>query len=225
MHLRRIVRLVRVGLHRPGILHLLYASMAFGLLLLIFRIAHTGSMLRASLAWNLFLAYVPYGITRWMERHPAAMKDRYNWYGCFVIWLLFIPNAPYIITDLFHLFDGGVPLWFELFVIFSFAWNGLVLGYLSINSMEKMWRNRYSRWPAWLFTFPVMFLCGLGVYIGRYLRYNSWDMVKDPLTLMRDIGNLFLHPWEYRAAWAFTICMGISLSLMYPFIRKLQQPQ
>ncbi|MFB6455675.1 DUF1361 domain-containing protein [Chitinophaga sp. Hz27] len=177
-------------------------------------------MLRASLVWNLFLAYIPFAMTNWMERNPSEIKHRLNWYICFVVWLLFIPNAPYIITDLFHLFDGGVPVWFELFLICSFAFSGMLMGYMSIRSMEKMWSNRYTRWPAWLFSFPVLFLSSLGVYIGRYLRYNSWDIVKDPVTLSKDLIALFTHPWENRHAWAFTICMGVFLSLMYPLVKQ-----
>ncbi|HVI45411.1 MAG TPA: DUF1361 domain-containing protein [Chitinophaga sp.] len=220
MRLKRHIRLLQLHISRRQQEYTLYASILFSICLLMFRVFHTGSYLRVSLIWNLFLAYVPFGISRYMERHPQEISNRFTWYAYFVVWLLFIPNAPYILTDLFHLFDGGVPLWFDLFVIFSFAWNGMMLGYISIRSMEKMWSARHSRWPGWLFTFPVMFLCGMGVYIGRYLRYNSWDVVKDPLTLLGDMGNLVLHPWENRHAWAFTVCMGLFLSLMYPLVQK-----
>ena len=220
MQLKRIIRLAQHRISRSRPQYTLYASILFSLALLLCRVIHTGSNLRVSLIWNLFLAYVPFAITRWMEKHPEQIRNRYNWYGCFICWLLFIPNAPYILTDLFHLFDGGVPLWFDLFVIFSFAWNGMMLGYISIRSMEGMWSQRHSRWPAWLFTFPVMFLCGMGVYIGRFLRYNSWDIVKDPLTLLGDMRDIVLHPVENRSAWAFTICMGVFLSLMYPLVKK-----
>ncbi|CAL1521430.1 DUF1361 domain-containing protein [Chitinophaga sp. MM2321] len=224
MRLKRTVRLLQLRISRNQQEFTLYASILFSLSLLLFRIAHTGSYLRASLAWNLFLAFIPFAITRRMEKRPQEISNRYNWYGYFIVWLLFIPNSPYILTDLFHLFDGGVPLWFDLFVIFSFAWNGMMMGYISIRSMERMWSTRHTRWPAWLFTFPVMFLCAMGVYIGRYLRYNSWDVVKDPLTLLGDVGDILLHPWENRSAWAFTLCMGIFLSLMYPLVKK-QQPK
>ncbi|NSL89070.1 DUF1361 domain-containing protein [Chitinophaga solisilvae] len=219
MRLKSIIRLMRQRISRHQQDYTLYASVLFSLSLLAVRIAHTGSYLRISLVWNLFLAYIPFAITRRMERNPAEIKNRYTWYSYFIVWLLFIPNSPYILTDLFHLFDGGVPLWFDLFVIFSFAWNGMMLGYISIRSMENLWRTRHTRWPAWLFTFPVMLLCGMGVYIGRYLRYNSWDVVKDPLTLLGDMRDILLHPIENKSAWAFTICMGIFLSLMYPLVK------
>ncbi|PSL49658.1 putative membrane protein [Chitinophaga niastensis] len=220
MQLKRTVRFLQHRISRSRQQYTLYASVLFSLSLLLCRIIHTGSYLRASLVWNLFLAYVPFAITRWMEKHPQQIRNRYSWYSYFILWLLFIPNAPYILTDLFHLFDGGVPLWFDLFVIFSFAWNGMMLGYISIRSMENMWSQRHSRWPVWMFTFPVMFLCGMGVYIGRFLRYNSWDVIKDPLTLLGDMRDIFFHPWENRSAWAFTICMGVFLSLMYPLVKK-----
>ncbi|QJB34767.1 DUF1361 domain-containing protein [Chitinophaga oryzae] len=220
MRLKGIFRLIRQRITKNQQTYTLYFSILFSLALLCYRVYHSGTYLRVSLVWNLFLAYVPFAITRWMEKHPAETGNRLTWHSCFVAWLLFIPNAPYILTDLFHLFDGGVPLWFDLFLIFSFAWNGMILGYMSIRSMEHLWRARHTRWPAWLFTFPVMFLCGMGVYIGRYLRYNSWDVVKDPLTLLGDMRDIVLHPVENRSAWAFTVCMGIFLSLMYPLFRK-----
>ena len=218
MQWKRVFKQVQLSIRKSPQHYMLLASILFGAGMLLFRIMHTGTYLRASLMWNLFLAYVPFAITSWMQKRPQRIQNRYNWYACFIIWLLFIPNAPYILTDLFHLFDGGVPVWYDLFLIFSFAWNGMVLGYLSIRSMEKMWSRRHTRWPAWLFTFPVMFLCSLGVYIGRYLRYNSWDVVKDPVTLMSDMTDMFLHPAAHKSAWAFIICMGIFLSLMYPMV-------
>ncbi|RFS22492.1 DUF1361 domain-containing protein [Chitinophaga silvatica] len=198
--------------------YMLLAFVLFGMGLLLYRIIHTGTYLRATLIWNLFLAYIPFAITAWMEKRPSLLQNRYNWYLCFIVWLLFIPNAPYILTDLFHLFDGGVPVWYDLFLIFTFAWNGMVLGYLSIRSMEGMWSRRHSRWPSWLFTLPVMFLCSLGVYIGRYLRYNSWDVVKDPITLLSDVKGILLNPAANRGAWAFIGCMSIFLCIMYPMV-------
>ncbi|RAJ75519.1 putative membrane protein [Chitinophaga dinghuensis] len=207
-------------IENPGLLPVLCVSVLFSLAMILFRVYHTGSMLRLSLVWNLFLALVPFAITIWMERHPVEMRHRLKWYSCFVVWLLFIPNAPYILTDLFHLYDGGISVWFELILILSFGWNGLIMGYLSIRSMERMWKQRYSRWPAWLFTFPVMFLCGMGVYIGRYLRWNSWDVLQDPIPLAKDLLVLVLHPWENRSAWAFTLLMGIFLSLGYMTTRN-----
>lgn len=218
MQWKRTVEKVKQEISKSPYHFMLLASVLFGIGLLVFRIIHTGTWLRATLTWNLFLAYIPFAITSWMEKRPQLMENRYGWYACFIVWLLFIPNAPYIVTDLFHLFDGGVPVWYDLFLIFSFAWNGMVLGYLSIRSMEHMWRNRHSSWPAWLFTLPVMFLCSLGVYIGRYLRYNSWDVIRDPFSLLGEVKNIFLYPVEHRSAWAFICCMSVFLCLMYPMV-------
>jgi uncharacterized membrane protein len=77
-------------------------------------------------------------------------------------------------------------LWFNHALIFSLAWNGLLLGILSMRQMEKIWELRWG-WSELVFIYPVMCLNALGIYIGRYLRYNSWDVVSDPLDLSKDI--------------------------------------
>ena len=85
MQLKRTIRLLQYRIGRSRSQYTLYASVLFSLALLLFRIIHSGSYLRASLVWNLFLAYVPFAVTRWMEKHPEQIQNRYNWYGCFIV--------------------------------------------------------------------------------------------------------------------------------------------
>jgi len=93
---------------------------------------------------------------------------------------LFIPNSFYIITDLYHLGDKyndrQTPQWFDLAMILSYVWNGLLLGVLSVRQMERALLPRQTLRNELLFLYPVMWTSALGIYIGRYLRYNSWDV-------------------------------------------------
>lgn len=206
---------------------LLMLSMSFSCLLVAARIFYTGTQGFITLIWNLFLAYIPYFVTDWLARVPALAKNKWSFVPLFLVWLLFVPNAFYIITDLFHLTDrlndGKAPLWFDLTMIYSFSWNGLLLGVLSVRQMERLLVAR----PGWLwelsFLMPVMFLNALGIYIGRFLRYNSWDVVADPLQLMRDIFHLIVHPMRNQFAWYMVICFTILMTLMYLMLKRISK--
>jgi uncharacterized membrane protein len=136
-----------------------------------------------------------------------------------LVWLLFIPNTFYILTDLYHLNDHGrtsrIPEWYDLVLILSFAWNGLLLGVLSVRHMEKLFMPRAPALAGWLFVHPIMMLAALGVYTGRYLRYNSWDIISDPLQLLADILDMIIHPLRNHPVWNMIFCFSILLTLIY----------
>jgi len=140
-----------------------------------------------------------------------------------LVWLLFIPNTFYILTDLYHLTDHGrtsrIPEWYDLVLILSFAWNGLLLGVLSVRHMEKLFMPRASVPAGWLFVYPIMMLNSLGVYTGRYLRYNSWDIISDPFELLADILDMIIHPFRNHPVWIMIFCFSILLTLIYRMFR------
>lgn len=190
--------------------------------LMTFRILYTGHLLFAFLVWNLFLAYVPYTISKRMSLRSIKTKWEFLFYS--FIWLLFIPNAFYIITDLFHLdMNESVPLWFDLALLLSFAWNGLLFGILSVRQMEKLFEKNFNKKFDLLFILPVMALNGFGVYIGRYLRFNSWDVVTNPFQLINDIVYMFIHPLRNRFDWSMIVCYTLLLTLIYYTMKKLSK--
>lgn len=214
----------RIYFLRTEMNRLLFTSVGFGFLLLLARIVYTGRLTFAFLVWNLFLAFVPYFLSFWLTLRPAWIKSKWKLAVAFIVWLLFVPNSFYILTDLFHLYDSrALPRWYDLLLIVSFAWNALLMGILSVRHMEKiietMWRYRYD----WLFVYPVMWLNALGVYIGRYLRYNSWDVVSNPFELMGDIIHMTLHPLQYKEAWGMIVCFSFFLTILYMTIKKLSK--
>lgn len=177
------------------------------------------------LVWNLFLAAIPFAIS-------SALQTRAERLSTFVlassatIWLLFFPNAPYILTDFFHLSDNrAVPGWYDLMVILSFAWNGLVLGFVSLQDMQVVIAKRWGSILSWGFAFVSLGLGSFGVYIGRYLRWNSWDVLANPFSLAYDILPRILNPLAHPGTWGMTLVFAIFLTLCYLTISRFSRPE
>lgn len=199
---------------------ILILSTLFSLALQTLRIIYTGHLMFSFLVWNLFLAFIPYILSSKME--SWLQQNKWKALAFAVVWLLFVPNSFYIITDLFHLdMNQVVPLWFDLALLLSFAWNGLLFGIVSVRQMEKAFETYFNKKFDLLFILPVMFLNGLGVYVGRYLRFNSWDVITNPLQLISDIVDLFIHPIHNRLDWSMIVCYTLLLTVMYVTIKKL----
>lgn len=222
-----IVRSWRPVFLRSEIGRLLIASTCFSCVLELLRILHTGKPMFLWLIWNLFLAYVPFWLSTWLTMRrtaPGRRPLRGLDLVLLLVWILFIPNSFYILTDLYHLIDcrdPRVPAWFDLSLIFSFAWNGLLLGVLSVRQMEKIVCPVIGGYWASSFVYFVMALNALGVYAGRYLRFNSWDILTNPFQLTIDMGHLIIHPLQSLQAWGMIACYTILLSFIYKMMKKL----
>lgn len=193
---------------------LLTVSIIFCIVLLMVRMKLTHSFFYLFLVWNLFLAVIPFAITAYLT--SISKLNIYKLTFWFCIWLLFLPNAPYIITDLLHLKIGASHLlWLDVLVVSSFALNGMVLFLLSLLDMQQL-LSRFinSKYINYLVTF-ILFLSGFGVYLGRFLRYNSWEIIQDPITLFSNIIHIVLHPSLHAEAWLFTILFGTFLNVGY----------
>ena len=198
----------------------LVASMFFSVLLIMARILYTRHFTFIFLAWNLFLAFVPYFISSLIQYNPSMIKNKIKFIPLSIAWLLFIPNSFYIITDLFHLGISNVPIWFDLALLLSFAWNGLLLGIFSVRQMEKIMQVFLRGKHELIFLYPVMCLNAFGIYIGRYLRFNSWDVISNPFQLASDILDFVLHPIAYKFAWSMIVCYSVLMTLIYVTIKK-----
>ena len=203
---------------------LLILSCLFSIALTSFRIVYTDNLRFIGLCWNLFLAIIPCLITRFAIRNPSWIESRARFVFLFIGWLLFIPNSFYIITDLFHLeISYSIPLWYDLALIFSFAWNGILLGVISVRQMEKMVRINFPAIREWQFVYPMMLLNAFGVYIGRYLRYNSWDVIANSFQLTQDLFYLLLHPVRNRFDWSMIVCYSVFMTLIYLAIKRMSK--
>lgn len=195
------------------------ASMAFTGLLLAVRIAFTGTLQYAFLGWNQFLAWLPFVISAYMVSKPlpAARLRQYAWLLC---WLLLLPNAPYIITDFFHFKERPpVPAWYDLALLFMAAFNGLLLGFWSLSHAERQWRRMYPRARVLPFRLVVLFLCSFGIYLGRFGRFNSWDVLSNPGELLYSIAHRIAFPLEHVRTWGVTFLFTAMLFLSYTAIK------
>lgn len=212
----------RCYFRRSEIEKLLILSAIFSAALLIARMLVTEKLLFAFLPWNLFLAWVPYGITKWIKQKPGWVKDRPRFILVCAVWLIFLPNSFYILTDLFHLrLREESTRWFDLTLIFSFAWNGLLLGILSVREMEKLFIGAIGPKKGFLFLFAVMWLNAMGIYIGRFLRFNSWDVLTNPLQLLNEIGYMCIHPFRHFTIWAMIGCFAVFMIIVYISIKRM----
>jgi uncharacterized membrane protein len=185
------------------------------------RALYGGQMRYAFLVWNLFLAWLPL-VLSWSGY--VWQKKRLTLLLSGSLWLLFFPNAPYLVTDLIHLrHDGVVPIWFDAIMIFSFALTGLLLGLLSLYIMQTIVTRRFGRQFGWLFAVTALAMSGYGVFVGRFLRWNSWDVFANPLTLLRDILYSLVHPQMIMKT--YTVSLLLSAVFMFSYIILLSVPR
>jgi uncharacterized membrane protein len=151
------------------------------------------------LAWNLFLAWAPYCWSLW----AAAIQRRYprEWWRLMApgaLWLLFFPNAPYLITDFVHLYERPpVPLWYDIGLLAAFAWSGCFLAVVSLQTMQRLVRQYCGGQVSWLFVCASISLSGLGVYLGRFERWNSWDVLFYPRDVLAAAVRPILYPLDH----------------------------
>ena len=137
-------------------------------------------------------------------------------------WLLFFPNAMYIITDIFHLRERpGIPEWYDLLILFSAAMSGVIVGFLSLQNVEQYLNTRIDKkYIPWVIL-SFFLLCGYGIYLGRYLRWNSWDIITQPVSLLTDIKQDILHPIRNDQSWMLSTLFGIWLYILYKYFKRL----
>ena len=166
------------------------------------------------LNWNLFLAFIP-----WLLSSIFIINGLHKKTPLILLmfsWLLFFPNSPYILTDLFHLrLRTSAPIWFDLIVILSFAWTGLMYGFISLMDIMELLKNYLSERLITIITISFLFLASFGIYLGRYLRWNSWDILSNPFGLFNDIIDRFINPFSHPRTWGMTILMGLLLNMMF----------
>jgi uncharacterized membrane protein len=192
----------------------------FAVALVFVRVAYTGRSEGLYLVWNLFLAWVPFvlavlvydGARRGVSRTLVAAEG--------VLWLLFFPNAPYIVTDFTHL-EGlaGAPEWFDIVVLTAFAWSGLLLGLLSLYLVHSVARRAVGALNAWALVLAVLGLSSFGIFLGRFQRWNSWDVFTSPQTLLADAVSHATDVRTVSVTVLFTGFLTASYFVVYSFMR------
>ena len=192
---------------------LLLLASVIALLLLMIRMKITKSFHLIFLVWNLFLAFIPFTISSLIQ---TIKPNKITLIPLASLWLLFLPNAPYIITDLLHIRSSETYVaWLDILIISAFAGTGLYLFFLSVISMRE---SLLSITPKWLKPIGLMILLTLtsfGVYLGRFLRFNSWDLFQNPQNLFYEIINIIAQPLAKQSAWLFVFSFSLFLFLGY----------
>ena len=157
----------------------------FGAVLSLVRIWITGSTQYAGFVWNLILALLPYFFAGFVVLRQGLIR-----YLSFLAWFIFFPNSLYIWTDFVHLGEYPDMLHFDIVYISVMAIAGLICGFASLEIIHNYWKSQFHTRIAWLLV-SLSFIFGIyGVYIGRFLRLNSWDLIDSPLMVLREIWNM-----------------------------------
>jgi uncharacterized membrane protein len=171
--------------------------------------------------WNLFLAWLPL-IFAWMlaKRCPRGIFWSWTNFVWFTLWLLFLPNSFYLVTDFIHLTKTNqISLIFDVILLTSYALTGLILGFTSLLLVHvKLWQRLKNK--AYLVVYGTLLLCGFAIYLGRFLRWNSWDIITNPLGLIFDVGIRLTNPTEHIFTFSATLLFFVFLSVLYFVIWK-----
>lgn len=196
----------------------LTAASTVAFALIVARVLLSGRPSHLYLVWNLILAWVPVVLALHIEElERRTGGNRWRFRATVFAWLLFFPNAPYIFTDLSHLTRTTQTRWWtDLILILLFAVIGLVLAFISLYRMQRIVARRRGWLAGWVFVATVAFISGFGVYLGRFERWNSWDVVASPAGLLADSFN-----WMHRHSFKFTLLFGTFLSTAYALLYSL----
>lgn len=189
----------------------------------VYRLIVGAQVRQAYLAWNLFLAWLPlvFAILA-MERfaQQGTIRDR-KLAALFTAWVLFFPNAPYIFTDLVHLIPSEHRFWSELMLVLLCALTGFVAGFLSLQLMHRLVAKLWGRWAGWGFVMAASCLSAFGVYLGRFARLNSWNVLTHPLRVLEGASQAALNIATQWQDTKFLILFSLFLMLGYVLLFAL----
>ena len=200
-----------------------------GLSLLLFglRVAITQNSLYYFLFWNLLLAWLPLGFV-WLLINSLKKK---SWREPLpVLWsllaLTFLPNSFYIISDLIHLQDTGeVGIIYDAVLFMSIILNGMIAGFMSIYFVHKQLLKRLAASTAHRIVAGIFLLNGFAIYLGRSLRWNTWDILVHPFGVLYDVTerliNPLAHPQAFGTTLSFTLLLGGTYMVIWQIINVL----
>ena len=184
------------------------------------RVAYSGNFDYLFLAWNIFLAWIPFAVSSFFKTIVSEKKWKQALVFC--CWFIFFPNALYIVTDLIHLeLDSNIPKWFDAVLLFSSSVIGLIMAFVSLHRVENYLGHFLKQKQVGWAIMIILFFGSFGVYLGRFLRWNSWDIIRNPLRLFSTIIQRFIFPMEHTRTWGITCILSVLFYLMYLSIKKL----
>jgi uncharacterized membrane protein len=197
---------------------LLLAASIISVFLARARMAYSNTNDYSALIWNLCLAWIPYlfaslaYLVSWTKKLLYLVLP-----VCAIVWLVFFPNAPYILTDFQHLSTNAnnAPLWYDVLMLIWFAWTGLLLGVVSLHFMQDIVTRSFGRTTGWGFAILVTILSSIGIFLGRFYRWNSWDIIGDPLPIAHDIWGWLKYPFTNMRVYGFILLFTLLFLFVY----------
>lgn len=191
----------------------------FAFSLSIIRFYFSSSWVYWYLIWNLFLAGLPL-VFSWLFYISSKKGIKFSIKNIVYLglWLLFLPNSFYLVSDLVHLTESSDTwLVYDTVLFAVYALLGFIFGFLSLGIIHYRFNQRFSSKTYYL-VFGSLLLSGYAIYLGRYLRWNSWDVITNPFGLIFDVSSSFIHPYEYPLAFGTTLLFFTFLSIFYVFL-------
>lgn len=175
------------------------------------------------LFWNLLLAWVPLALA-WLLTKDLRIERWKSGSNILltVLWLLFLPNSFYIVSDLIHLhLTGEVSILYDAALFTSVIFNGYVFGFMSVYIVHRELLKRLKAKHAHIIIAGVFFLSSFAIYLGRYLRWNTWDVLLHPIGLLFDVSDRFINPTSHPQAFSTTVIFFLMLGSMYMVLYEL----
>ena len=214
--------------HNLAVFFLLNTACAVCIFLVAARVAYSDTGYRLDLIWNLFLAWIPFILS--YLAHSISWRQIWLYLVIpiiAVLWLIFFPNAPYMLTDLQDLTrkSAGAPLWYDVIIIVWCSWTAMLLGVVSLYLMQDIVQRKFGRMFGWSFVFAISALSSFGIYIGRFVRLNSWDILQDPAETAMEILGIIIDPSRRLAAFlvSYTVFFLFVYLLLYSFGHMLRE--
>ncbi|MCC6259701.1 MAG: DUF1361 domain-containing protein [Anaerolineales bacterium] len=224
----KIKNFVFANRHNLAVFFLLNTACLMCIFLVAARVAYSSSSRHTGLIWNLFLAWIPFILAYFA--HAISWKKVWLYIAIPLIaflWLIFFPNAPYMLTDLQDLArtSHSAPLWYDVIIVGWCSWTGTMLGVVSLYLMQDIITRAFGKISGWLFVFVISGLSSFGIYVGRFVRLNSWDILQNPAETAMDILGLVIDPSRRMAAFTilYTFFFLFIFLLLYSFSHMLTE--
>jgi len=191
------------------------------------RVALTGTLHLWFVIWNLALAWISLAII-WILTNRLKKSQWLSWQniGLSALWLIFLPNTWYVLTDFVHVSTSGeINQLFDIVLMGVLTVCGFTLGFTSLYLMHKQFLRRFGERASGLMVALVILICSFGIYIGRDLRWNSWDVVTNPSGVIISVSDRVIDPFGHPRAVNMTGLFFVLISIMYLAIWIYLRPE
>lgn len=187
------------------------------LALFIFRGLLTGRLNFGFIPWNLLLAWMAV-VFSWLLIIQLKLQRWANWQNIALtlIWLLFLPNTWYVLTDFIHIEPTGeVSQLYDIVLMSSLTFTGFILGFTSLYLVHKELLLRLSGYASNLIVALILLLSSFAIYLGRDLRWNTWDVISNPGGVVVSVTDRIFDPFGHPRALNVTVLFFLLLSTTY----------